>query len=322
MMRGVYQSRWTALIWFCLAIGSLAAADLQIQLKNDDRFSGVFLGESEGRLRLQHPLLGVLNIPTNEIAARVAPVAAAATNSATTSGVVATKPPSPPPPAKPPVTPAPRHWTFDLQAGMDLGFGATDRQLYNTRARALYSKNRLRNTADYMFTFGEVDRKASANRMDALMKTDYEIGSQMFLYDLGGAGYDAIRKLDLRYEVGPGLGYHAVRLEKFKLNVEAGANYQVQQFSDGKESDSFFYRIAEDAAWKITTKLSVDQKLEFFPGITDMEKFRVRFEGNLHYTLRGNLYLNLTALNTYDNQPASTVSKNDLQLRSSVGLKF
>lgn len=305
------------LLWGSLALSTAIAEDVQLQLKNGDRVSGAWLGESEGRIRVQHPVLGTLSIPANEIASRITNTAPRSTTPPVP--VVAAKPTPPP---KPPITPAPKHWNFDLQAGLDLGFGVTDRQLYNARARALYSKNRLRNTADYMFTFGEVDGKTSANRMDASMKTDYEIGSQLFLYDLGGAGYDAVRLIDLRYEVGPGIGYHAVRMDQFKLNLEIGANYQVHEFQDGKRSDSFFYRIAEDAAWRITPKLSVDQKLEIFPGITDLSKFRIRFEGNLRYALRNNLYLNLTALDTYDNQPASTVSNNDLQLRSSIGLKF
>lgn len=297
-----------------------SAAELTLQLKNGDRISGSFLSESDGRVRLQHSVLGTLSIPTNEVAARIT-----APNNPATAGAARPAPPPPPiaaTPSKAPTPAAPRRWTFDLQAGLDLGFGASDRQLYNSRARITYAKNRLRNTFDYMFTFGEANGTRSANRMDGMLKTDYEIGRRLFLYDLGGVGYDALRRIDLRYEVGPGIGYHVLRREKVKLNIEVGANYQVHQFKGGTESDSFFYRVAEDAIWQITPKLGFDQKFEFFPGLTDFEQFRFRFEGSLRYALRSNLYLNLTALDIYDNQPAASVSKNDVQLRSSIGLKF
>ena len=111
-------------------------------------------------------------------------------------------------------------------------------------------------------------------------------------------------------------------MKELKLNAELGGNYQLNRFSGGTESESFFYRVAEDATWQATPKLSFDQKFEFFPGITDLERYRLRFEGNMRYALRSNLYLNLTAADLYDNHPAQTVTKNDLQLRSSVGVKF
>lgn len=318
--RGVGSWFSVALAWLLLLGAPGHAADLTLQLKNGDRVSGQFISEADDRIRLQHPVLGTLIIPVNEVAARITPA----------SPPPASQPPTPPPPSPAPsVTPtkapaaaAPRRWTFDLQAGLDLGFGASDRQLYNSRARITYAKNRLRNTFDYMFTFGEANGTRSANRMDGMLKTDYEIGRRLFLYDLGGVGYDALRRIDLRYEVGPGIGYHVLRQEKLKLNIELGANYQVHQFKGGTESDSFFYRLAEDAIWQITPKLGFDQKFEFFPGLTDFEQFRFRFEGSLRYALRSNLYLNLTALDIYDNQPAASVSKNDVQLRSSIGLKF
>ena len=43
---------------------------------------------------------------------------------------------------------------------------------------------------------------------------------------------------------------------------------------------------------------------------------------NLFHALKNNLYLSVTALDVYDNKPARGVAKNDLQLRSAVGLKF
>lgn len=305
--------------------------DLQLHLKNGDVLSGTLVTESDGAVDLRHPVLGLIHIPASEILRRVpisphagaaapppptSPTPKAASESASKPGSAVTSlapKPAPKPPAR---------WNFDIQAGVDLGFGTTDRQSYNSRARAVYAKDRLKNVVDASFLFGESQGIKSAERLDASMKTDYDLHGRFFLYNQGGAGYDDIRHINLRYEAGPGFGYHLIKRDSIKMNVELGGNYQVHRFADGNRSESFFYRVAEDAVWRITPKLAIDQRFEFFPGISDMQHFRIRFEGNLRYSLRENLYLNLTALDLYDNFPALGVTKNDIQIRSSIGMKF
>ncbi len=84
----------------------------------------------------------------------------------------------------------------------------------------------------------------------------------------------------------------------------------------------FYYRLAEIVNWPFGPKLSMDEKFEFFPRVEDLDQYRFRFETNFRYWLRSNLSLNLTVLDVYDTQPAPNVTRNDLQLRSSVGVKF
>lgn len=305
-----------------------AAGEITLQLRNGDRLTGELLSESDGRIRLRHPVLGVMRVPSADVTNRITAPVIAATSPPSAAAPGKASPPGGTPVGKPagtastPTKPAPRRWVFDVQAGVDLGFSATDRQLYNARAHVTYAKDRLRNSIDTLFTYGRAAGIKSADRVDGLMKTDYEIGGRYFIYDLGGVGRDSIRLIDLRYEIGPGIGYHVIRMDRFKLNAELGANYQVNYFSDDTEKESFFYRVAEDAIWQATPKLAFDQRFEFFPGITDIGKYRLRFEGNMRYSLRSNLYFNLTVLDLYDNDPAHGVSRNDLQLRSSVGVKF
>ena len=313
-----------------LSVSSFAG-EVTLQLRSGDKVTGVILSESDGRIRLRHPLLGVIRVPSSEVtqridgsAASLAITAPTPSTPATAPGAMAAKPNLPPSPkaATPVKPPAPKRWSFDLQAGIDLGFGATERQLYNARGRVAYSKDKLRNSFDGLLTYGKTAGVKSADRLDGSMKTDYDVAGRMFLYNLGGVGYDSIRNINLRYEIGPGVGYHLLKKERMKLNAELGANYQAQFNNDATKSESFFYRIAEDCVWQITPKLTLEQRFEFFPGISEFERYRARFEGTVRYSLRSNLYLNLTLLDIYDNRPARTISPNDLQVRSSVGVRF
>ena len=106
------------------------------------------------------------------------------------------------------------------------------------------------------------------------------------------------------------------------MNTELGLDYQAQRLSDGTSTDFIFLRLAEIANWQLNAKLSWDEKFEFFPEVEDFDVFRFRFETNFRYQLFSNLSLNLTVSDQYDTRPAQTVTRNDLQVRSSVGVKF
>ncbi len=293
----------------------------------------------------------VTNAPAPSIAAApvtnapplvTAPTKAPAAAPVVTNAPVAAKPT--PAPAKPivaaaPVAPvkpkAPPSWHGDIQLGADVGLSEKNRQLYYGRAKIIYAPvgdappgsyslvNRFRNTFDYNASYGKTEGLLSANRMDGSSKSDFDLGKthNVFIYNLTGAGYDEIRKIDLRYEIGPGLGYHVLTRTNLILNAEAGMNYQVQEFQDNISTDQFYYRLAEDFTWKFSKKFTFDEKFEVFPQI-DFSEYRLRLESNFRFWFLENLSFNLTLLDLYDTQPAADVSRNDLQIRSSIGIKF
>lgn len=222
--------------------------------------------------------------------------------------------------AKPP--PAPKHWSGEVFAGTDLAFSAKDRELYSGRLKLNYTKMPLRNNLDYQFTYGRTDGELSANRMDGLMKTDYDLTPRGYLYSLGGAGYDAIRKIDWRYELGPGSGYHMIKRTNLVLRIEGGFHYQVQNFEGDRQDEVFYNRLAQEFRWNPGSLFSFDERAEYLPELGDFQVYRLRVEANARYWLSSNLSLNFTIINLYDTVTAPGVGQNDLQLRSSIGLKF
>ena len=125
-----------------------------------------------------------------------------------------------------------------------------------------------------------------------------------------------------RYDLGPGLGYKLLNRTNLLLNAGLGANYQVQDFSNGTETRLFYDRIAENLNWKINSKFTWDERFEFFPQAERFDRYRFRFETNLRYLLMQNLSLILTAIDIYDSLPAPSVSPNDFLLRSAIGVHF
>ena len=338
---------------------ALQSQTVALKLRNGDKITGKIVSENTNQVVLTNSWAKEVAIPLAEIQSRetIAPPApVVATNAApvapATNAIVVIKPTPAPalvavvPPPKPAVKPKrPSSWHGDVQLGADVGISNTRRELYYGRFKITYAPvpeagpnpthrviERFRNTFDYNAAYGTVtaklndgssETKLSANRMDGSSKTDFDLGKdrRFFVYNLVGAGYDEIRKIDLRYELGPGVGYHMLTRSNMVLNTEVGMNYQVQYLQDNTRTERFYYRLAEDFTWKISKTLTFDEKFEVFPQI-NFRDYRFRFESNLRYWLLQNLAFTLAVLDLYDTQPALNVGRNDLQIRSSIGIKF
>jgi putative salt-induced outer membrane protein YdiY len=218
-------------------------------------------------------------------------------------------------------------WQGEVQVGLNLGFSTTTRQTYSGRFKATHihafpDQRVLRNILDYKADFGRTDGTLSENRMDGSWKTEYDLTRRFLFYNSIGAGYDQVRNIDLQYDLGPGAGYKIVMRPNFLIKAELGGNFQKQHLRAEETRSRYSFRLAEDAWWQVTPRFRIDQKIELFPEIENFGEFRLRGEGNLRYLLRDNLTLNLSVINLYDSSPPRNASHNDLQVRSTLGLKF
>lgn len=139
-----------------------------------------------------------------------------------------------------------------------------------------------------------------------------------------GVGYDAIRKVELVYDASVGIGYKLVSSPKVKCVVDSGINYQEEFFADRSRKNFVALRLGETFVWTINSHVSWDEKIEFYPRLTEWNEYRACLESNLKVKLtdQGRIFLNLSVIDIYDTIPAQDVSPNDFQLRSSIGVKF
>lgn len=306
---------------FCTAISLLSLSELQaqpviFQLRNGDRLSGTIEADHTNEIRLKTSW-GTVSIPAREIVTgRFSASARVATNG---SAAVL----SPLASASPPLAPSRSHkFAGEIQAGVDVLFSEKQRELYSARAKITHAYSHLRNLFDYQFAYGRTDGDVSDNRMLASVKTDFDLTRRLYVYNAGGAGYDAVRKVDFEWEVGPGLGYHWVKRTNFVFRTEVGGNYKTQYLDENEVTEAFYGRLAEDATWRVTPRLTVDEKVEYFPSLADAREYRFRVESNLKYALVNNLSFIVTVIDSYETETAQGVPRNDLQIRSSIGVKF
>ena len=229
--------------------------------------------------------------------------------------------PAPAPSPAPPVKPT-RIISGEIQAGADLGYGTKDRSLYTGRFKLNYSQAGFSNQVDYLFTYGQTEDEVSANRMFGSVKTDYRLYSRLYAYNLFTGGYDEIRKIDHSFNVGPGLGNHFLTRKDVVFNAEAGLNYQIQQDSIGGDMNSLYYRVAQAFRWLLSPRVSFEEKLDVISKYDNLDTYKLRFEAGAKYALNAHLSLNLGIINIYDTNPAPGVDPNDLQIVSTIGVRF
>lgn len=315
----------SAVFWAGLALGlwgplptqAAAGETLVLHLRNGDRISGVVVEETAERITLSNAWNASLVVDLTAIQERIAPTnetakveatPAAGAWAATNQTAVQPKKPSP--------------WRGDWQVGVDLRRGERDSALYHTRLKVGYVQGRYRNLADLSYVYGKTDGTLSANRVEGSLKTDFNLSKRVFVYQYFDALFDEVRKIDLRYQVGPGLGYHLLMQTNLVLDVELGGTYENERRSDGTRRDNVSVRLAQTLQWQIAEQLRLEESVDFYPRFSPLDDFRVRAELTLRYYFHKRLSLNLSVLDIFDRTPAAGVSRNDLQLRTTLGVTF
>ena len=309
-----------------------------LHLKNGDHVAGLLLANTNATLVLSNSWATELKVPLaavawQETAAALPAVAGGPTNApglglGTNAPADLTAAAFPGTAGKPGAK-HPKLWKADLNLGANVIYGTKEQQTFFGSATLTYElpyrgnpKKFFRNVVNYTGSYGEANGTVNANQMWGSVKTDFDLTERVFCYNLGMAGFDEIRKIDLQWEVGPGMGAHLIKQSKLALNAELGSQYLVQDLTTGPTERNVFLRFAQNASWQIAQRVSLKESLAYLPQSLDFSVYRVRLESTLAFALLDNLSLNLSVLNFYNSRPAANVEANQLQLRSSLGLHF
>lgn len=321
---------------FAFFPSALGAESVVLHLKNGDRLAGELISENENDLVLKTTWADSIVIPRDYLERKEVLPAATVTDAVTTQdkkttndtkttdeqndAVVAKK-------AEP--AEKPREWKLDAKLGADMLRGEKERDVYYGQLTLTYThpyesdpSRYFRNLMDYRADYSITDGNKSANRMYASDKMDFDISERAYLYNVVGAGYDEVRLINAQYEIGPGAGYHLFRRKDFAANIEAGVSYQFQDRDTVGELESLYSRLGQDFTWKVYSKIVLTQRATWLTSFENSDEMQFRLEANLAFGIVHNLSLNLTALELYDTRPVPGVTRNEFQLRSSLGLTF
>jgi putative salt-induced outer membrane protein YdiY len=332
----LWAGLWLWLIAACAAAIPCRAQNVVLVLRNGDRLSGCITSETADTVVLSTPFASGIEVPKSMIELRqevpspavVTPVPLVPATGIASELAGTNKPVK--------ITAGTRsefrkflsEWHGEAQLGANLGYSTVNRESFTGHAKFVElhpfadTNTAMRNTLEYNVTYGKTDNQLSDNRMEGRIKNEYDFTKRFYVFNESTAGYDEIQGIRFQYDVGPGVGYRWVVLTNFVFKTETGADYQEQFFTNAPATSRYAARVEEDLWWQVTPKFKFDEKVEFFPELNDPHKYRTRIESNLSYLLRQNLTLSFNVIDVYDTGLPTAVSRNDLQIRSLLGLKF
>jgi putative salt-induced outer membrane protein YdiY len=117
----------------------------------------------------------------------------------------------------------------------------------------------------------------TANNNQGGLRYDRNITARLFAFVNTDFQSDALQDLTLRSVFGGGLGFHAIKSERTTLDFLGGANYTRENYS------TFIRNFAalttgEELMHKLGTSTIINQKLHFFPDMSNFGEYRAEFD--------------------------------------------
>jgi hypothetical protein len=325
-----------------------AAAD-QVTLTNGDKVTGSIIELSNQRLRIRSELLGELNIPLSAIRSLAAETPMHVMLTDRQAGVVGTVTAQKDMfeiRTEPEVVRASREELHSMRSpeahaayekalhpgffdfwelGANVGFSTRGRM--GTTSTTLSGDLKRRTPRDefklhYQSLFESEANRTVVNDDKARASVIYKRDMTRRWYAFGGADfdYDALQNLNLRWVLVTGIGWHAVKRPRLRLDVAAGAALDEEIFDQEPKRRSGEALLGQEFSLNLTSISSLEERLFFYPNLSERGQFRVQL--NMSYVIRLNSWLSwqLTYTNHYLSHPPPETDKNDLLVTS--GLRF
>mgnify|MGYP003114230412 CR=1 FL=1 len=164
---------------------------------------------------------------------------------------------------------------------------------------------------------------------EEIQRTDINAEIQRILpknwYLLGNLSHlsNTEQALEGRYAIRSGLGRYLVLSNKLSWGLNAGLNYNIENFSDGtlsKESTELY--LGTQFLMFDFEDLDLNTNINLFPSLSEKGRWRIDYSLDIKYDLPWDFYIRTGLQFNYDNQAALTGSDFDYIFTTGFGWKF
>jgi Protein of unknown function, DUF481 len=149
----------------------------------------------------------------------------------------------------------------------------------------------------------------------------HNFNSKLFVSGFNDNEFDRFQNLDLRFVMGGGLGYTAIRNESTRLDLPAGVSYNREKFTDLTRHSAEAYW-GDDFTYQLSGTTSVHQSMRVFNNLTNSGEFRVNFDAGATASLNSWLSWQVTASDRYLSNPRPDRKRNDILVTTGFQVKF
>ena len=153
-------------------------------------------------------------------------------------------------------------------------------------------------------------------------KYDRSVSSRMFLTGFNDYEHDRFQNLDIRFVGGGGAGVKLVKAENLHLDVDAGVDYQRENFMNGFDRNSAEANFGDNLLYRMLKGTSLTQSMRVFTNLTDTGAYRMNFDLGTTTALKKWLGWHITASDRFLSNPVQGRQRNDLLLSTGFRLTF
>lgn len=241
-------------------------------------------------------------------------------------GAEAASPALAPQDAAAPDVPAAVEWTGSVTLGASNSSGNTETTSVNASGEAERRGENDRWTGKAYWNYAEQQvedvSEISARKSGASLKYDYFATKEIYYNGLAGVDNDFKADLKLRSYIGAGVGFQWREEEEFKWGSEVGLTYFSEKRYEGEDDEYPAARLANNIVKQFNDKTSLENTIEAFPSIEDVEDYFAKVDTKVKTSLSEKMYAQLQFTLNYDNTPPDDVESTDRLLTLGVGWSF
>lgn len=192
------------------------------------------------------------------------------------------------------------------------GVRATDADKLSLYGNLQYARSNGTTTADQLRLGARYDKNLSA---------------QLFAFGSLDLERNKFANLNLRAQLGAGLGWHVIKSASTTFDVFGGLGYVSDKYKapDASGRDSYGYMsllLGEESTHKLSDTTSFKQRLVVVPNLKNRGEFRANWDAGLAVAMSKTMNLNVGFSAAHNSDPGPRLKSTDTLLTTGISVKF
>lgn len=167
------------------------------------------------------------------------------------------------------------------------------------------------------------ESRTVANTVRGGVRYDRNINEKFFGYGFTDLEHNGLQDLTLRFVLGGGLGYRAIRNERTELDLLGGLAWNREYFKgDFNDRSSAEAQLGQTLRHRFSSRVSLTEAFYVFPNLTRGGEYRMNFDTSLVTDVSRRIAWQLTLSDRYLSDPPPGLEKNDLLLTTGLKIKI
>jgi putative salt-induced outer membrane protein YdiY len=149
-----------------------------------------------------------------------------------------------------------------------------------------------------------------------------QVSPRLFVTTLNDYEHDRFQDLDLRFVLGGGFGWNAIKSEKAHFDLSAGLDYNRENFANNVRRNSAEVNYGDNLLYKVSGATAITQAFRVFNNLSNAGTYRLNFDLGSVTTLKKWLGWQVTASDRFLSNPVGGRQRNDILLSTGFRVTF